>query len=166
MSELQAMLDAVGGPSNIQPNDPNNPYPGLTNFSLLTHGFGNPTLNTSLGVLQTYLHELLAYYECRKSIQTPDNRYNIFGDGLPQTATSASSSSQSIGMGSGLGPESIAMHGNLPPHHHPLQNPLMYVTRHCPGVHQESVSSSNSEGVAVEVALKEEPVDSPQGYNT
>ena len=74
VSELQAMLNAVGGPSNIQPQDPSNPYPGLTNFSLLTHGFGNPTINTSLGVLQTYLQELLMFYEGRKPIQ-PDSRY-------------------------------------------------------------------------------------------
>ena len=68
------MLNAVGGPSNIQPQDPSNPYPGLTNFSLLTHGFGNPTINTSLDVLQTYLQELLMFYEGRKPIQ-PDSRY-------------------------------------------------------------------------------------------
>ena len=74
VSELQAMLNAVGGPSNIQPQDPSNPYPGLTNFSLLTHGFGNPTVNTSLDVLQTYLQELLMFYEGRKPIQ-PDSRY-------------------------------------------------------------------------------------------
>ena len=51
ISELQAMLNAVGGPSNIKSNDPNNPYPGLTNFSLLSHGFGNPAINTSLSVV-------------------------------------------------------------------------------------------------------------------
>ena len=56
------MLYAVGGPSNIKHNDPNNPYPGLTNFSLLSHGFGNPAINTSLSVVQTYLQELLAFY--------------------------------------------------------------------------------------------------------
>lgn len=66
------MLNAVGGPSNIRPNDPNNPYPGLTNFGLVTHGFGNPAINTSLNVLQTYLQELLAYYEGRKPIPPPD----------------------------------------------------------------------------------------------
>ena len=69
------MLNAVGGPSNIRPNDPNNPYPGLTNFSLLSHGFGNPTINTSLNVLQTYLQELLAFYEGRKPLPPQDNRY-------------------------------------------------------------------------------------------
>ena len=72
------MLNAVGGPSNIKPNDPNNPYPGLTNFSLLTHGFGNPAIDTGLGVVQTYLQELLAFYEGRKPIH-PDNRYGVFG---------------------------------------------------------------------------------------
>ena len=75
------MLNAVGGPSSIKPTDPNNPYPGLTNFSLLTHGFGNPTINTSLGVLQTYLQELLTFYEGRKPIQ-PDGRY-MFNEKLP-----------------------------------------------------------------------------------
>jgi hypothetical protein len=78
ISELQAMLNAVGGPSNIKSNDPNNPYPGLTNFSLLSHGFGNPAINTSLSVVQTYLQELLAFYDGRKPIQ-PENRYAMFG---------------------------------------------------------------------------------------
>ena len=72
------MLNAVGGPSNIKSNDPNNPYPGLTNFSLLSHGFGNPAINTSLSVVQTYLQELLAFYDGRKPIQ-PENRFSTFG---------------------------------------------------------------------------------------
>ena len=63
---------------NIKSNDPNNPYPGLTNFSLLSHGFGNPAINTSLSVVQTYLQELLAFYDGRKPIQ-PENRYAMFG---------------------------------------------------------------------------------------
>ena len=75
------MLNAVGGPSNIKPTDPNNPYPGLTNFSLISHGFGNPAINTSLDVLQNYLQELLSLYEGRKPIQ-PDNRY-MYNDKLP-----------------------------------------------------------------------------------
>lgn len=159
VSELQAMLDAVGGPSTIRPNDPSNPYPGLTNFSLLTHGFGNPALNTGLGVLQTYLQELLAYYEGKKSIQTPENRY-MFGENVSQTST------PHLGMGSRLNPESVpspTMHGNMShPHHQPLQNPLLYATRHYPsGDHQETVSSSDPEGVTVEVTFKEEPVESP-----
>jgi hypothetical protein len=78
ISELQAMLTAVGGPSNIRANDPNNPYPGLTNFSLLSHGFGNPAINTSLTVVQTYLQELLAFYDGRKPVQ-PENRFSTFG---------------------------------------------------------------------------------------
>ena len=78
ISELQAMLNAVGGPSNIKSNDPNNPYPRLTNFSLLTHGFGNPAINTSLSVVQTYLQELLSFYDGRKPIQ-PENRFVTFG---------------------------------------------------------------------------------------
>ena len=72
------MLNAVGGPSNIKSNNPNNPYPGLTNFSLLSHGFGNPAINTSLSVVQTYLQELLAFYDGRKPIQ-PENRFSTFG---------------------------------------------------------------------------------------
>ena len=85
------MLNAVGGPSNIRPNDPNNPYPGLTNFGLVTHGFGNPAINTSLNVLQTYLQELLAYYEGRKPIPPPDSgRYGF-------STSSSSSSSGSLG---------------------------------------------------------------------
>lgn len=82
ISELQAMLNAVGGPSNIKSNDPNNPYPGLTNFSLLSHGFGNPAINTSLSVVQTYLQELLAFYDGRKPIQ-PENRYAVFSGEKP-----------------------------------------------------------------------------------
>jgi hypothetical protein len=78
ISELQAMLNAVGGPSNIKANDPSNPYPGLTNFSLLSHGFGNPAISSSLTVVQTYLQELLAFYEGRKPVQ-PENRFATFG---------------------------------------------------------------------------------------
>ena len=78
ISELQAMLNAVGCPSNIKASDPNNPYPGLTNFSLLTHGFGNPAINTSLTVVQTYLQELLAFYDGRKPVQ-PEARFSMFG---------------------------------------------------------------------------------------
>lgn len=147
------MLEAVGGPSNIRPNDPNNPYPGLTNFSLLTHGFGNPAINTGLGVLQTYLQELLAYYEGRKSVQAPENRYTMFGDNAPQTSTS----SQSLGV-----PESESGHGNVPQHNHPLQNSLLYATRNYPADSQDRIP--DAEGVAVEVVLKEEPVESPSSY--
>ena len=90
VSELQAMLNAVGGPSNIRPNDPNNPYPGLTNFGLVTHGFGNPAINTSLNVLQTYLQELLAYYEGRKPIPPPDSgRYGFSAGAAPPPPTNA-----------------------------------------------------------------------------
>ena len=84
------MLNAVGGPSNIRPNDPHNPYPGLTNFGLVTHGFGNPAINTSLNVLQTYLQELLAYYEGRKPIPPQDSgRYNFGANPAPPPAAQA-----------------------------------------------------------------------------
>lgn len=143
------MLDAVGGPSTLRPNDPTNPYPGLTNFSLLSHGFGNPAINTGLGVLQTYLQELLAYYEGKKPIQPPDNRY-VFSESAPSPQPN---------------PESApSMHGSLTQqqhyHHHPLQNPLLYTTRHYPSgeQHQETVTSSDHEGGTIEVTLKEEPV--------
>lgn len=84
------MLNAVGSPSNIQPSDPNNPYPGLTNYDLLTHGFGNPAMNTSLGVVQTYLQELLAFYEGRKPIQQ-ESRFLIPGEKLAPPPSSSSS---------------------------------------------------------------------------
>jgi len=67
LGELQAMVNAV--PYNASPNDPSNLYPGLVNFSLLTHGFGNPAINASLSATQNYLKELLNYYEGVKPIQ-------------------------------------------------------------------------------------------------
>lgn len=103
------MLNAVGGPSNIRPNDPNNPYPGLTNFGLVTHGFGNPAINTSLNVLQTYLQELLAYYEGRKPIPPPDSGRYGFNAGTgttPQTQPNANAELQQN------------LHGNVYHHHH------------------------------------------------
>lgn len=154
------MLDAVGGPSTLRPNDPTNPYPGLTNFSLLTHGFGNPAINTGLGVLQTYLQELLAYYEGKKPIPPPDtNRYNMFNSESVSQAPSPQPN-----------PESATnMHGSLVQqqhYHHPLQNPLLYATRHYPSreQHQETVTSSDPEGGIIEVTLKEEPVESPTSF--
>jgi hypothetical protein len=35
----------------------------LTNFSLITHGFGAPTLSAAVDVFQQYLTEMLKYYE-------------------------------------------------------------------------------------------------------
>lgn len=63
LSEFQAMVDAVGRPSNLSPNDPSNPYPGLTNFNLISHGFGNPSISTAVSVIQNYLLELSKIYE-------------------------------------------------------------------------------------------------------
>ena len=160
VSELQAMLDAVGGPSNLRPNDPNNPYPGLTNFSLLTHGFGNPAINTGLGVLQTYLQELLAYYEGKKPI-LPDNRYSMLNENGSQSATSLASPHAEMKA------ESAPMHSqptshHQHQHHHPLQ---MYTTRHYPqSEYQEIVTSTDPEAGTVEVTLKEEPVESPSTF--
>lgn len=158
------MLEAVGGPSNIRPNDPNNPYPGLTNFSLISHGFGPPTLNTGLGVLQTYLQELLAYYEGKKPVQTPDNRYSMMCEDGPQASPSTH------GMGTGLNPDS-AVHGNLPQHHHhnphhPLQNPLLHATRHYPSNDSHEPVVSSDDGGAVDVTFKEEPAESPKTFTT
>lgn len=69
LTEFQGMVDAVGGPNTIRPSDPNNPYPGLTNFSLITHGFGNPALSTAISQVQMYLSELLAIYEGRTAVR-------------------------------------------------------------------------------------------------
>lgn len=73
MTEFQGMMDAVGGPSNIRPADPDNPYPGLTNFSLITHGFGNPVISTVMSQIQIYLSELLAVYEGRTPLKSDSN---------------------------------------------------------------------------------------------
>ena len=65
------MVDAVGGPTNLRPDDPLNPYPGLTNFSLISHGFGNPSISTALSVVQTYLQELKDVYEGKQPQPPP-----------------------------------------------------------------------------------------------
>ena len=162
------MLDAVGGPSTLRPNDPSNPYPGLTNFGLLSHGFGNPAINTGLGVLQTYLQELLAYYEGKKPIQPLDtNRYNMFSNESISQASSPQTSQESAAATSMHGGPSSLGHQQYHHHQHTLQNPLLYATRHYPSAeHQETVttSSSEAEGGTVEVTLKEEPVESPDSY--
>ena len=158
------MLDAVGGPSNIRPNDPANPYPGLTNFSLITHSFGTPALNTGLGVLQTYLQELLAYYEGKKPIQPPENRY---GGVLGESSNSPQTPSHAGSVDAMHGASHPQQHPHHPPHHphghHPLQNPLLHATRHYSSTDgQEAVSSTDTERISVEVAaFKEEPVASP-----
>lgn len=71
IQELQAMVNTVGGPNNLRPNDPSNPYKGLTNFSLLSHGFGNPNISAVLSVIQNYFNELLKVYECNKVPMEP-----------------------------------------------------------------------------------------------
>ncbi len=57
------MVDASGQPNNLRPEDPSNPYPGLTNFNLISHGFGNPAISTAVSVLQNYLQELGRVYD-------------------------------------------------------------------------------------------------------
>ena len=54
------MVDIVGGPINFRPNDP---YPGLTNFSLISHGFGNPSISVVLSLVKTYFQELISVCE-------------------------------------------------------------------------------------------------------
>ena len=163
------MIEAAGGPSNLRPSDPNNHYPGLTNFSLLTHSFGNPVINTCLGVLQTYLQELLGYYEGRRPIHLPERRYSTFENKPAQPLG---------GTGTAMGPESVPVPQGNPPQQNTMllsngvqKNPLLYATRHYPGggrregEEQENTPNSSSEvDVMVEVTLKEEPVDSPTAY--
>ncbi len=81
--------------SNTNPNDPTNPYPGLSNFGLITHNFGNPTINASLSTVQTYLKNLLAYYEGAKPVQPDplckyqlDNRLSSPGNLKPLSSSS------------------------------------------------------------------------------
>ena len=108
------MLNAVGSPSNIQPTDPNNPYPGLTNFDLLTHGFGNPAINASLGVVQTYLQELLSIYEGRKPIQS-ESRFLVPGEQLappPHLPPPSSSSLARAAFQPGPGSDSLHPSGH------------------------------------------------------
>ena len=65
------MVNTVGGPNNLRPNDPTNPYKGLTNFSLLSHGFGNLNISAVLSVVQNYFNELLKVYESNKAPLEP-----------------------------------------------------------------------------------------------
>ena len=167
------MIDNAGGPSNIRPNDPNNHYPGLTNFSLLTHGFGNPVINSSLAVLQTYLQDLLTYYEGRQPINVPERRYSAYGGEKGPNCMGG------VGGGAGMEPVSMqqgSVHSSTSggvPSNGIHQNPLLYATRHYPnnggrgneGGHRrrtdgmETTSMENGGEVMVEVTLKEEPVD-------
>ena len=58
------MVDsAAGRPGSLRPDDPSNPYPGLTNFDLISHGFGNASVSTAVSVLQNYLQELTRIYD-------------------------------------------------------------------------------------------------------
>ena len=102
LSELQAMVDTVGGPTNFRPDDPSNPYPGLTNFSLISHGFGNPSISAVLSLVKTYFQELISVYEGRnhqssfptstssyvnRGVPTP-NHHGIYGHNcFPQNDT-------------------------------------------------------------------------------
>ena len=86
LSELQAMVDTVGGPTNFRPDDPSNPYPGLTNFSLISHGFGNPSVSAVLSLVKTYFQELISVYEGRNhhsQSSFPANMSNYGSGGVP-----------------------------------------------------------------------------------
>lgn len=87
------MVDTVGGPNNLRPDDPCNPYPGLTNFSLLSHGFGNPNISTSLSVVQNYFSELLKIYEGSKGMEfsTQNSSGSFPGCGAPPSGSNYSS---------------------------------------------------------------------------
>jgi transcription factor AP-2 alpha/beta len=67
------------------PLDPN-VQRSLTNFSLITHGFGAPALSAAVDIFQQYLAEMLKYYE---------KNYPMF------IATTSTSSSTSIKNGVG-----------------------------------------------------------------
>jgi hypothetical protein len=82
IQELQAMINTVGGPSNLSPSDPSNPYKGLTNFSLISHGFGNPNISTVLSVVQTYFNELLKVYEGHRTMAS-----NVPTNGHPSSSS-------------------------------------------------------------------------------
>ena len=73
------MVDTVGGPNNLRPDDPCNPYPGLTNFSLLSHGFGNHNISSTLNIIQSYFNDLIRVYE--------GNKPNVMDTGAQQTGT-------------------------------------------------------------------------------
>lgn len=53
--------------SHSIPLDPSVQRP-LTTFSLVTHGFGSPALAAAVDVFQTYLTEMLKYYEKNSSM--------------------------------------------------------------------------------------------------
>lgn len=71
MAELQSVLSGPSAtPSSLRPTDPHNPTPGLSHFSLITHGFGPRTVDSSLNVLQTYLDDLISVYEGKEPMQS------------------------------------------------------------------------------------------------
>lgn len=76
------MVDAVGRPSNLSPNDPSNPYPGLTNFNLISHGFGNPSISTAVSVIQNYLLELSKIYDNSSTVERPSFDANNSNNGM------------------------------------------------------------------------------------
>ena len=70
--------------SNYPSNNSTNISPGLANFDLMSHRFGNPNISTVVNVLQNYLYELTRVYDgthqqhpaqtsSYSSIATPNN---------------------------------------------------------------------------------------------
>ena len=75
VGELQSILSGPSAsPSALRPTDAHNPSPGLSHFSLITHGFGPSTIESSLSVLQTYLDDLMKVYEGKEPPST--SRHN------------------------------------------------------------------------------------------
>lgn len=69
VAELQSILGGPSAsPSALRPTDAHNPSPGLSHFSLITHGFGPRTIESSLSVLQTYLNDLMKVYEGKEPV--------------------------------------------------------------------------------------------------
>ncbi len=80
LSEFKSMVDTASKPCNYPPNNSTNVPPGLTNFDLISHGFGNPSISTAVNVLQTYLQELTRVYE-------GTNKYPPHTPSYPMTGT-------------------------------------------------------------------------------
>lgn len=71
VAELQSILGGPSAsPSSLRPTDAHNPNPGLSHYSLITHGFGPRTIESSLSVLQTYLDDLIKVYEGKEPPST------------------------------------------------------------------------------------------------
>lgn len=78
VTELQDVLSGPSAsPSALRPTDTSNPSPGLSHFSLITHGFGPRTIDSSLSVLQTYLDDLMKVYEGKEPPSSKHQQQHI-----------------------------------------------------------------------------------------